>query len=223
MKKIYFVRHGETESNIGNTVYHTPTTPLTQKGKSQVVIVAERFAKIPIDTIVSSNLTRAKETVEIIAKKIDIPVNYSDLFVEIRKPSAVFGKDKNSKIALDYKKEIKNNYHDLNWHYSDEESFNELKKRALNALKYLANRPEDNILVVTHADFLKCMIACVNFGDKLTREECDKYIHSLRSENTGVTILEYSAESKNLHWSLVVWNDHSHLDQELRNYERKIK
>ena len=212
MKKIYFVRHGETEANISNNVYQTPTTPLTQKGKSQAVIVAERLATLPIEIIISSNLTRAKETVEIIADKLKITIEYSDLFVEVRKPSEVFGKDKDSQIALDYKKETKNHYYYSNWHYSDEESFNELKERALMALQYLANRSEENILVVTHAEFLKCMIACVILGDKLTREECEKCIYSLRSENTGITTFDYSAELKNPSWFLRGWNDQSHLN-----------
>ncbi|MBX4209159.1 histidine phosphatase family protein [Candidatus Parcubacteria bacterium] len=209
MKKIYFIRHGESEGNAG-PIRQTAVTSLTEKGRSQAVFVAERCAKLSIDAIISSTMTRAKETAEMIIKRTSKPVEYSDLFIERRRPSEVIGKHKDDPIALKAEKEIRSRFHEQGWRFSDEENFDDLKERALAALRHLAERPEENILVVTHGIFMRVTIACAVFGDKLTGEECDQFIRAFPMENTGITLLSYDEKEKSP-WRVWVWNDHAHL------------
>jgi len=68
--KVYFTRHGQNEWNAKNIVCGVNDIPLNEKGKAQAKYLADKISDIgDIDIIVSSPLSRAKETAEIIAKK----------------------------------------------------------------------------------------------------------------------------------------------------------
>ncbi len=168
-------------------------------------------------------MARAKETADFILRKVPKPIEYSDLFVERRRPSEVLGKPKDNPIACRAEEEIKANFSKPNWRFSDEENFDDLKNRAFAVLDHLAQRPEDTILVVTHGFILRIIIACVLFGNDLKGEECERCIRSFHMENTGITVLGYDIDDeavpgfgdkdKNAPWWLWVWNDHAHLGE----------
>ncbi len=210
MKKVYFVRHGESEGNVG-PIRQTGATALTEKGKNQSKIVAERCAKLPVEVVISSSMNRAKETAHIILEKIAKPIEYSDLFVERRRSSEVLGKPKDSEIAKIAEKEVEAHFQESGWRFSDEENFDDLKERARKALNYLAERSEENILVVTHGFFMRIIMACVLFGEKLTGVECVECIRAFHTENTGITVLVNDEKDEKTPWWLWVWNDHAHL------------
>jgi broad specificity phosphatase PhoE len=210
MKKIYFVRHGESEGNSG-PIRQVTTTVLTQKGIEQADFVAERASKISVDFLISSTMTRAMQTAQIVSEKISKPIDFSDLFVERRRPSEVLGKLKDDPQSLIAEEEIKLHFTEPGWRFSDEENFDDLKARALEALAYLAARPEDNILVVTHGFFLRVIMSCVVFGEDLSGKECQKFVQTFHMENTGMTVLGYDDKNDKNPWWLWVWNDHAHL------------
>ena len=210
MKKIYFVRHGQSEGNIG-PIRQTSATPLTAKGKIQAGIVAKRCAKLPIEVIICSSMARAKQTADRILKESTRPIEYSELVVERRRASEVLGRPKDDPIAQKIENEIRENFYKTGWHFSDEENFDDIKDRALATLQYLKERTENNILVVTHGLFLRVIVACVIFGEELTGKEGEQFMRALDMENTGITVLEYDEEKK-WPWGLWIWNDHAHLD-----------
>ncbi|MDP2655923.1 MAG: histidine phosphatase family protein, partial [bacterium] len=80
-KTVYFVRHGQSEGNVG-TVFQPLNSPLTEKGREQAEYIAERAASLSFESVVSSPLTRARETAEAIAKRTKKSIEFSDLFVE---------------------------------------------------------------------------------------------------------------------------------------------
>ena len=80
MKKIYLVRHGESNGNASG-VYQNADTPLTEKGRAQAEFIASRCEKFAIDFIVSSSMKRAVETAAIVNKKLNKLSEISDLFV----------------------------------------------------------------------------------------------------------------------------------------------
>lgn len=210
MKKIYFVRHGESEGNIG-PIRQTSASSLSKNGKSQAAFVAERCANLPIEVVLCSTMNRAKETAQIILDKVSKPIEHSDLFVERRRPSEVLGKPKDDPVAHNAEKEIKAHFHEPGWRFSDEENFDDLKNRALAVLQHLADRKEENILVITHGFFMRIVMACVVFGDALKGEECERFIRTFHMENTGITVLGYDENQKTNPWWLWIWNDHAHL------------
>lgn len=79
--KYILVRHGKAESNIENLLSCWPETRkihLAQEGRMQADKLAQKLKKKKIDMIFSSDVTRAKETAEIIAANLDMKKIYFD-------------------------------------------------------------------------------------------------------------------------------------------------
>jgi broad specificity phosphatase PhoE len=70
----YFVRHGESEGNAARVFTGQTDSPLTARGRQQAETVAEELAKVRFDRIVSSDLSRTRDTAAVIAKRHSIPV-----------------------------------------------------------------------------------------------------------------------------------------------------
>jgi len=205
-KRIYFVRHGESEGNAG--VMRQPLdSPLTKKGAEQAAFIAKRVARLPFDALISSTLKRAVETAHMIEEETGKTTEYSDLFVERRRPSITYGILKTDPIGLAADREVTENFDKPGYRHSDEENFDDLKARAAAALAYLLERPEQRLVVVTHGFFLRIVAAYAIFGSRLTGHECEQVIRTLRMENTGLTILDQTGQG----WIMRTWNDHAHL------------
>lgn len=213
MKKVYFVRHGETNLNKEKRE-QGPDAPLSDLGRKQAEFVAKRFDKIKVDKIISSSYARAKETTEIINKHLNKEVTYSDDLVERRPPSKYIGVSYTDPEYLEAKKTAREKrLIDPSWRLSDEENFIDLKDRANRVLSLLQNTEEDSLLVVTHGGFLAVIISTIIFGDELTYREYMKIFRALTMNNTGITLAEHGNETDehDPRWKLIIWNDHSHL------------
>lgn len=68
MTKMIFVRHGESTGNINNVFYGHTDGGLTELGRKQAESTAEYLKNYKIDAAYASDLIRAFETAEIIAK-----------------------------------------------------------------------------------------------------------------------------------------------------------
>lgn len=210
MKTIYFVRHGESETNAGaiNKGFHAQ---LTEKGRQQAHLIAERCARLPAQIIIASTMPRAADTASIIAARTSLLIDYSELFVERRRPSIQVGMQKES---LEYEKInhlIYENFLHTGARYTDEENFEDLAERSSRALEYLLDRPESELLVATHGIFLRMLAARALLGEDLTGPLALKFMRTLRCKNTGLTIFKHGAEKAFAPWEIVTWNDHAHL------------
>jgi broad specificity phosphatase PhoE len=91
-KLIYFVRHGETESNAKG-IRQGAEGALTEKGRAQALATAKRFPQKRgrPQVIIASPYERTKETAGIIAKELGMDVEYSDLLKERKNPTEIIG------------------------------------------------------------------------------------------------------------------------------------
>ncbi|HEY7093383.1 MAG TPA: histidine phosphatase family protein [Ktedonobacterales bacterium] len=84
MTTLYLVRHGENLANITKEFsYRAVDYPLTPKGAMQSEQTAEYFADKGVDIIYTSPLLRARQTAEIIARQIAVPVHLREELREI--------------------------------------------------------------------------------------------------------------------------------------------
>ena len=143
-KTVYFIRHGQSEGNISNN-YQSPESPLSEEGKTQAKIVAERIKKIAFDVLLSSPHTRTKETTDEIIKATNKIPEYSDLFVERIKPTFINGKSSDDKEAHAVAKEWNKSLYISGYKVEDGENFDEIVARADKALEFLLNRSEKNL------------------------------------------------------------------------------
>lgn len=81
-RTIYLVRHGQYDTN-GSNSKNSLGGSLTEKGRQQAIFVAEYFSELPIKKIFASTLTRATETAQIVAEKLKMDLEVSDLLQEV--------------------------------------------------------------------------------------------------------------------------------------------
>ena len=210
MKTIYFVRHGESEGNA-DLRYQASETPLSERGREQARLIAERCASLPIDVIISSTMARAQETATIIAGRTGLPVESSDFFRERRLPKELTGRLRAETETHEIERAWQKSLADEGPRVSDGENFEDICMRAGQGLEHLAARGEQNILVSTHESFLRILIARALFGESVSGQEMKVFMRALGMENTGITVLRHNADDPTLPWTLWIWNDHAHL------------
>ena len=144
-----FVRHGEAENNVANTVSDdVKVSPLTAKGEKQVADLAVEIKSQGFELIVASPILRTKQTAEILAGALGLPLEFDDRLKEVG-----FGKlDKHSENELQEKRAE----HD--WMVKTPfgmESYESLRQRTHEFMKDLLTKyPGKKILVVSHGDTL---------------------------------------------------------------------
>lgn len=209
MKKVYFVRHGESEGNLLK-IHQSQNTPLTEIGKSQAKIVALRFSKIQVSLIVASPYLRAQQTAQVIADKNNLRIETNNLFTEKRGPSEIIGMSRQSEESRRIRKELNEHLLDKggNWRYSDEETIAEFAQRAEQALEFLSQRPEENLAVVCHALFLRMIFAKILNPTGNPKDLYNIY-ENFELNNTSISVASY--DSKKQKWLANCINDYSHL------------
>ncbi len=211
MKTIYLVRHGEAESNLNPDIVQADDSPLTEKGKEQAALIAERATRLEFSAMVASTMRRTQETAAFISSATRKEFESEPLFVERRIPTSIVGKsmsDPAIKARLD---EWEISTTTSGTRVDDGENFDDLSERAGRVITYLENRPENNILVVGHGFFTRMIVARMWFGAGLTAEQFKPLQWGMRTRNTGITVLRHDLEDEHGPWWLHVWNDHSHL------------
>ena len=208
MKNIYFVRHGESEGNQAR-LYQSSETYLSEKGHSQAKLIADRFSNIEVEIIISSDYIRAKQTAQYISEVKGKDIIESQLFRERKRPSIQENQSKEIPELIDIDKEIEDNWEVLDYRHSDEENFTDLRQRAKECFEFLENMTEDNIVVVTHKNFLHCLVWYRLFGGKVTPREANIITNDFVVSNTGILWMQLNEE--NLDWEIITWNDHAHL------------
>lgn len=80
---LFFARHGESQANLDRIISNRDLPhPLTEKGRAQSRLLAERLAAYPIDAIYASPILRAQQTAAIVAQRLALPVTTSNALRE---------------------------------------------------------------------------------------------------------------------------------------------
>lgn len=209
--KLFFVRHGETIDNA-KRFYQKTDSPLTDLGKEQVRLLAKSLQNFSFDEILCSPLVRTSETGKIINQFLPSIMKYNPLLAEIKLPYEIEGKPKDSLENKKISKMLKLNFHNPTWKYSDEESFEEIKKRAVKFIESLKPYDKRNILVISHNLFISAVVGVLIFGYDITSKELFKWMYSSIMENSGISLCEHLPERG---WRLIFWNDCHHLRKSL--------
>jgi broad specificity phosphatase PhoE len=153
-KRIYFVRHGESEHNVQKLIAGHVNSPLTEKGRQQAIETGKKAREqgLYFDIILSSPLERAHHTAKTIADHVDYPHENIYLLEELKE--RYFGELEEQtleSIGMTYD-EYRANPFALD-HYKDIETIIDMQFRANQLLDYLKGLPRDTILVVSHGSF----------------------------------------------------------------------
>lgn len=211
-KFVYFVRHGQSEGNVKH-VFQSAGDPLTNEGREQAHTVAARIRlSVKADVIITSPMIRALETARIIEELVHWPLVEEQVFREYLPPSSLVGESVRSERGLVYREGMKKNWQNPYWHFENEDNYLDLHERAKNAMQYLLDRPEENLLVVTHGGFMRTIITAMMTEGEPDALTAARFARFLKPLNTGITVCRYKddGEIRNK-WRLVSWNDHAHL------------
>lgn len=148
MKRLYFIRHGESEFNASHAWGGSSDTPLTPKGRKQAKRAGReaREQGLVFDVIISSPLSRAHDTAKLVATELGYPhdkIILHDQFIE-----RDFGKLEGRKdLVAGTKYVIDESAIDP---YDGVERLHDLQARMDEFLNFLDNQPHETILVVGH-------------------------------------------------------------------------
>ena len=147
---LYLIRHGQSAGNAeGRFGGHGPT-PLSDLGVQQAERTAKVLAKEGIDVIYSSDLVRAVQTAEPLAKLLDIPINTSEAFRE-RHVGVLQGltfDESRQQYPDDYYALINRN---INHVITGGESYRQLLRRITGELRtILRSHPREKVAIFSH-------------------------------------------------------------------------
>lgn len=200
MKKLFLVRHGESEWNKLKKVQGQKDIPLTEKGIEQAKLIGKRLINEGIEKIYTSDLKRAYDTARIIGKMLNIKVIPSKELREIN--FGIWEGLTNDIIKSKFSKE-----HEL-WLKNPEmlkvegaESILDLQLRAMNEInKIISDENIDNVLIVSHSATLKAIILGLLNMDI-------GYFKNMTLNNVSLSIIEFRQYNR----VLSLLNDTSHL------------
>jgi broad specificity phosphatase PhoE len=158
--RLILVRHGESEGNRDRRFSISSEVELTEKGRQQAHDVAQRIkARFRPELIISSPFLRARQTSEIIAAELNLPVEVAEDIHE-RDLGALRGESYDRlrelvKLAPDF---------DPNqgwlWRPEGGESYEDVRLRVTAAFDLLRARfPEQEVVVVSHGGVMLSMWA----------------------------------------------------------------
>jgi len=207
-KHVYFVRHGESESNRDNIALGA-ASKLTDRGRAQAEIIAGRIERIGVEALVASPYPRTLATAEAISKRVGLPIEPNQLFIEWERQSMRLGRSWLEPEIQQLNADLFKGYETSDdFVHSDEEPFTKLRARGFAALEFLEDHPAGRICVVSHGIFMRVLFGLTIFGDAFTAVHFMRMFERLDANNTGVTVLRFDDKHG---WTGETWNDSAHL------------
>lgn len=145
---IYFVRHGEVYNPDKIFYGRLPGFGLTKKGREEIKKTAEDLSNKKIHVIYASPLLRAKQSAQIIRKKLGLEkIYFSKHILEV--DSSLQGKPEEYLQAINYEVLANSSNHVIG------ETLEDLEKRIEKFINKIVKKHEGkNIVVVSHGDLI---------------------------------------------------------------------
>ena len=189
MTVFYLLRHGEP-SVFGRINGRLPGVGLSDKGRGEITAVAERLAAEKIDAIYASPLQRTRETAEILADRLALPVLYREDVIELD-----FGEWTGltaDQIRNDERWQMWSNCRSIAT-IPGGESWRKVQDRVVHALFDLERiHPEESVVVVSHGDVIRAGLLFalgmpLDFGSRL--EVGLASLSTIRLDSSGIRVL----------------------------------
>ena len=188
--EICLVRHGETDWNKEGRLQGQTDIPLNKTGRAQAASCADYLRGKNYEMIMTSPLLRAKQTANIIAEKMDLPVLEMSEFME-RSYGNVEGMTADERIAL-FPDGV----------FPNQESRECLTNRVLGGLQRIQQEQQAHkIILVAHGSVINAILAALSNNEI----------------GSGKTILANACLTDiyftNGNWSIKTYNQTQHLLQ----------
>jgi alpha-ribazole phosphatase len=201
MVKLFLVRHGETAWNKFYRYQGHTDVPLSEEGFRQAQLVAGRLKAKPLTAVYASDLSRARQTAEIIAAGHGLTVITDPALREVD-----YGLWEGLTLA-----EINAKYPGLRdkWLADPEnmavpggESLGAVRDRAVAFIeKIRPQHPDGNVVAVTHGGLIAMLLLTYLNEDV-------NFLRKFFARNTNVSRIDFADSGV----KVVYWGDASHLD-----------
>ncbi|KYD09131.1 histidine phosphatase family protein [Heyndrickxia sporothermodurans] len=192
MTRIGFIRHGSTAWNKERRAQGNSNIPLDEEGLLQARKLAERISQEKWDVIYSSDLSRARQTAEIIGEKLQhIPLHLDERLREVS-GGQIEGTTESERISK----------WGSSWRELDLgiEKVDSVIKRGRPLIEEIITKHHSkNILIVSHGGFIQCLLS--DLVPHLKQEQ------SLR--NTSLTKILHKENG----WECELFNCSIHLNE----------
>lgn len=202
---VYFVRHAEATGNVDETFQGRTDTEVTERGKKQLALLAERFRDIPIERLYSSPLKRTISTAEAVNTYHGLEIIRDERLIEIN--GGGFEGRSWSELPKLYPEEFRLWNNELyNFRIENGESMTQVFERMSSAVDEIVRENAGRtIAVVSHGCALRNYF-CFAKGLPIERITDSEW-----SDNTAVSLITYDGCFKPC---IAYLNDNSHLDDD---------
>jgi broad specificity phosphatase PhoE len=199
--RVIAIRHGETEWNALGREQGQLDSPLTARGLEQAEAVARRLRRHSFSALYSSDLGRALQTAEIVARATGARIEVDAGLRE--RHTGIFQGMTREQMAARYPAEYAAYRADPHgYQVPGGESGRQRRERSVRVLNALADRHADEtIVVITHGGFL------MGFFEHVL-DLLPGNAWRFKRQNAAFNVF-VRAESA---WSLETWNDTAHLE-----------
>ncbi len=160
MTTLLLVRHGETDWNAEGKLQGHTDRPLNEYGRRQARTLADRLAGESIDALYASDLSRARETAEILGEKLGLAVAL-DPDLREKNWGNWEGLTSDERLHIAYEGETSEDH----------------RERTLRAVQRIVERhPGERIVVVTHGGSLRRLQAFVSGFAPPVIENCAVWV-----------------------------------------------
>jgi probable phosphoglycerate mutase len=207
MTNLYIIRHGEAICNVQPIIGGMKADAgLTERGIAQAQSLHNRLAatgEIAADVLIGSTLPRARQTTEIIAPALGIPITWDDDVREISVGEAdgLTIQEAAESFGLDFDNDP---YKPI---AKGGESWGQFVLRVSSALHRITHTYADKtIVIVAHGGVIDCSFAYFLHMHTRVPTRLEFYPH-----NTSITHWQAYTHRDKAYWRLVTYNDIAHL------------
>jgi probable phosphoglycerate mutase len=189
MPQLYLLRHAQSEANQrGILAGPDNTINLSEKGRKQSLKVSKHLQAIAFQQIYSSPISRCLQTIQPLIKgRPNI-----EIVQEIKIQEMDYGQWNGKDLKILSKKRDWQRIQSApsKFTFPDGESFNQLRRRVTLFLSQIADK-DGPILVVSHGDVIKMMLACTL---DLPTDKFQNFV----IEPASISIVHYGSKVKNI-------------------------
>jgi probable phosphoglycerate mutase len=189
MPQLYLLRHAQSEANQrGILAGPDNTINLSEKGRKQSLKVSKHLQAIAFQQIYSSPISRCLQTIQPLIKgRPNI-----EIVQEIKIQEMDYGQWNGKDLKILSKKRDWQRIQSApsKFTFPDGESFNQLRRRVTLFLSQIADK-DGPILVVSHGDVIKMMLACTL---DLPTDKFQNFV----IEPASISIVQYGSRVKNI-------------------------
>ncbi|OUC12182.1 MAG: histidine phosphatase family protein [Alkalinema sp. CACIAM 70d] len=171
---LYLVRHCQATGQ-------EPDAPLTEIGKQQAIVLADRLSKVPVERIISSPFTRACQSITPLSERLGLTVEVDERLIE-----RVL-----SSVPLDnWRKRLAETFVDLDLSFEGGESSRTAMTRGVSVVRQAMQETANSIIIVTHGNLMALILKYFNeqvgYAEWENLQNPDVYTVRFSREGTSV-------------------------------------